>query len=350
MGVPISQLRKLRLRELTYLPETPPPHRQPHSHVRLCPWMREPRPSPRGESLWCLAPWQTGPVTAPPCPSGGRWNLSLRASHPGRNWRREEVPMDGSGGSPSPLLHTHQSQDNSKVNHRASAWTHIGMGGLGAAFHPGAPPRLAHHPGAPLSWEGSRSGSGRWLRGQVTGLPPEQAPRSARNLRVPVQVSVGTEIFREMTGRSAGAGGRRARPGLGWEAGRGAAPMGVAARVAGPGALRGGGRRGGRGLTVQPPPSVRMSQYTWKPVGSCVGKTEYTPSSCCPPSRTSRQSRGREPAAGTAVRVAGPPPGPPPGPLCPRGSPTSLSATPRVGLGEWHPLCALLSSSGKWAQ
>lgn len=127
--------------------------------------------------------------------------------------------MDGSGGSPSPLLHTHQSQDNSKVNHRASAWTHIGMGGLGAAFHPGAPPRLAHHPGAPLSWEGSRSGSGRWLRGQVTGLPPEQAPRSARNLRVPVQVSVGTEIFREMTGRSAGAGGRRARPGLGWEAG-----------------------------------------------------------------------------------------------------------------------------------
>lgn len=127
--------------------------------------------------------------------------------------------MDGSGGSPSPLLHTHQSQDNSKVNHRASAWTHIGMGGLGAAFHPRAPPRLAHHPGAPLSWEGSRSGSGRWLRGQVTGLPPEQALRSARNLRVPVQVSVGTEIFREMTGRSAGAGGRRARPGLGWEAG-----------------------------------------------------------------------------------------------------------------------------------
>lgn len=293
MGVPISQLRKLRLRELTYLPETPPPHRQPRPALSVDAGAPAPPPAVNRRGVWLPGRQaQSQPRPALPGPLEPFTALPTQAGTGGERKSR------WLGGSPSPLLHTHQSQDNSKVNHRASAWTHIGMGGLGAAFHPGAPPRLAHHPGAPLSWEGSRSGSGRWLRGQVTGLPPEQAPRSARNLRVPVQVSVGTEIFREMTGRSAGAGGRRARPGLGWEAGRGAAPTGVAARVAGPGALRGGGRRGGRGLTVQPPPSVRMSQYTWKPVGSCVGKTEYTPSSCCPPSRTSRQSRGREPAAG----------------------------------------------------
>lgn len=122
-------------------------------------------------------------------------------------------------GAPPPRSCTHTSHRiTRKLTSRQRLDSHR-HGGPWCCISSRAPPRLAHHPGAPLSWEGSRSGSGRWLRGQVTGLPPEQAPRSARNLRVPVQVSVGTEIFREMTGRSAGAGGRRARPGLGWEAG-----------------------------------------------------------------------------------------------------------------------------------
>lgn len=254
------------------------------------------------------------------------------------------------GGSPSPLLHTHQSQDNSKVNHRASAWTHIGPGALGAAFHPGAPPRLAHHPGAPLSWEGSRSGSGRWLRGQVTGLPPEQAPRSARNLRVPVQVSVGTEIFREMTGRSAGAGGRRARPGLGWEAGeRGGAHGG---RSPGRRPWRPAGRRAERRPgTHRPAPAVCAHVAVHLEAGGVVRGEDGVHAVLLLPAEQDVQAVPRPRACGReAVRVARPPPGPPPGPLCPWGSPTSLSATPRVGLGEWHPLCALLSSSGKWAQ
>lgn len=52
-------------------------------------------------------------------------------------------------------------------------------------------------------------------------------------------------------------------------------------------------------LTVQPPPSVVMSQYTWKPAGWCTGNTEYMPSSRWPLAYRSPQSRGREPARGT---------------------------------------------------
>lgn len=56
-------------------------------------------------------------------------------------------------------------------------------------------------------------------------------------------------------------------------------------------------------LTVQPPPSVVMSQYTWKPAGWCTGNTEYMPSSRWPLAYRSPQSRGREPAGGHERRT-----------------------------------------------
>lgn len=53
VGIPVSQLRKLRLRELTCLPKTPP---RTDGHIQLCLWVLEPPPLPQrwGPHVLCL--------------------------------------------------------------------------------------------------------------------------------------------------------------------------------------------------------------------------------------------------------------------------------------------------------
>lgn len=55
--------------------------------------------------------------------------------------------MDGSGGFPSPLLHTHQSQDNSKVNIAPALGLTSARGPLVLHFIPGPHPAWPTTPG-----------------------------------------------------------------------------------------------------------------------------------------------------------------------------------------------------------
>lgn len=106
-----------------------------------------PRPSPSGESPWCLAPWQTGPVTAPPCPSGGRWNLSLR--FPPRQEPEARGSRDGwLGGAPPPRSCTHTSH---RITRKLTIAPALGLtsawGVLVLHFIPGPHPAWPTTPG-----------------------------------------------------------------------------------------------------------------------------------------------------------------------------------------------------------
>lgn len=107
MGVPISQLRKLRLRELTYLPETPPPHRQPRPALSVDAGAPAPPPAVNRRGVWLPGRQaQSQPRPALPGPLEPFTALPTQA---GTGGERKSRWMAGGGGAPPPRSCTHTS-------------------------------------------------------------------------------------------------------------------------------------------------------------------------------------------------------------------------------------------------